>query len=414
MAEVIFAAKNTFKSFVQDLVDAHIYDKQSYVLPYEPTAINAFTVVDFFPNIALGTVINVFINDTLSGQASIVDVSGLVYFTLSLPLGIFTLQFKTVGGDLLREQFFRTLNLYLYLHIFALLWKDLRVEASKQLTDLGYLTVRDGAIYPNFGFLYDFPRPFFFDFATYRSVLLGSTPLTGLKAAFGHQSTIQGIIDVIEAFGGTLKNNPPTNLSENITWRIFASRKYTFPTPGNPARTDTDPGVDHYFIFDPSDVTQPYAPQPNIVLSSGVQNANTVNLQIKGVEIAVVNEPIVKHAVDPDQSANRFLDSLITTTITDSLGNTYVQGVDYDVKFTTGAIYWNTIGLSGFKPATNSVYFFSYTFFPIDLISSVLTRIKPSHVRLTAQFFDKNDVEYIIGFAAFDVDVFDAATSKFA
>lgn len=235
-------------------------------------------------------------------------------------------------------------------------------------------------------------------------------------------------LDTSESLDWSLSGNEPAVNTVYFT-KFFTNKqgsKWARQDPTAPFNSitnpmvDTDLGHDHYFILNPASPPGTHS-APAITLLSGVQKANTITLRIKGVEIDVIREPIVRRAslTTADLLANKYVNSAAPVTIVDST-TTYTYGTDFIIGYRAGQILWfvddgfgNNL-LSGNRPADNSTYYVTYQFFPVELMTATLNRIKPAHIRLQIAFYDKYDNLLVPLAAQYDISSFDQVTSLFA
>jgi len=268
--------------FLEFLQDANVYPNDKQTLPYTPARPLVYT--DLFPGLYIAfpiTVLSVFINDKLAGQAKLNTPDGLFYCPLNTPKDEFALEVRTAAGKVLRRERYSAKNFAMFFDVAAQSYEDRRIEIEQVRKDQSYRTIRTGRIYPVVGAFFDFPPPPGWSPDEYRATVLGDALCKpGFVKAFFKGGTRAGIIEAVQSIiGCDLVEIVPVD--DGRRWVLYDRASAPDPVVGGP---------NAWYISD----TALTPPKNRIVLNDEAYFRGAAVLRIHGGERVVANEPVLK------------------------------------------------------------------------------------------------------------------------
>lgn len=311
MGSFYTAGKNGyFWRLLNFLQDKHVYDNDRRVLPYTPALLQDY--IDFFPDQYSAfptTVLSVYINNNFVTSANLNVPSGLLYVKLPVPKGDFTLQVRTQGGQVLRNEFYTAKNYAMFMEVAAQSYEERRVLIEQVIKDLDYLTIRSDRVYQVAGVFFDFPPPPGWTNQEYRDTVLGSGCKPGFVKSFFHGGTIKGLVDTIASITCDAVEVGP--IQDGDRWVVFTDADA--PNPLDTASPDA------WFVSDADDI-----PLPNhrCLVMEDTYVASAIKVKVHGALRTVTDEDVLK-------ATNSYIESRLAEpfniagkTLTFSIGGT--------------------------------------------------------------------------------------------
>jgi len=241
---------NYFYSTLNTLTTFDVFDTQSNVIPvknitklqsgaYVPD--NDYLYLDFFPGIATGTVLDVYLN-------SVHIASGInsSFFYVSLPYlpakQTLTLEVKQ-SGSLLRQKTYTSYDYLIFPSAFASELNDNREDIEILKNNIWKDECSLDKIYQNFGSFFNFPQPKYFVTEDYKDTVVGNTTdKPGLVAAGLHGGSLLGIKEAIQSITGLTPHI--TYYRDKLGWVVRENKAQAIKkmciigmSPTNPIRT---------------------------------------------------------------------------------------------------------------------------------------------------------------------------------
>jgi len=196
---------NAFYKILEDIPSAGFIDTEANVVPYVLN--NGHLFIEFFPLIAPGTILSLYVNSTLQGKNYNRD---FFYFWIpaaspSLPYSSdVTVSVANSAGTVTYKTYnYKTYNYLTFIDSLARIVTDAKIDVKTVNNDLYVDEIRLGRIYDIFGFPFEFNKPRYLTDVEYKAVVLGNTDKPGLMSSFlNYGGTYRGIKDVIKSVVG--------------------------------------------------------------------------------------------------------------------------------------------------------------------------------------------------------------------
>ena len=250
MGAILSAGKSEyFWRLLSYLQDSKVYVNDRRLVPYTPARLSDY--VDFYPTQYTSyppTTLAIYVNGRVAAYSRLNQPSGLMLARIQVPLGDFTVQVQTLGGSILKTEYFTAKNYAMFLEVAAQSYADRRVGIEQVLNDLDFKTMRSDRVYQDVGVFFGFTPPPGWSNQDYRDTVLGNgTTKPGFVSSFFNGGTIRGFVDTIRSITGSTV--VLESIAEGDRWVVFDRANAPVPTdPTNP---------DSWFVSSADDIPPP-------------------------------------------------------------------------------------------------------------------------------------------------------------
>lgn len=176
-----------FDTLLSKLPDGFVYVKDSNVIPY----MDEVVYFDFYNNYAVGTNVDIYINDVLATTTQVLFDHSISYKTKP-PYGKFKLRTE-IAGQIIKEEYYYAINILSFYVIIAQTINYDFTELFKLFGNLYYDTTQDDLLYKKYGWFFDITKGSM-DIDTYRRVVIGTFK------SFMYSIVVKGLKELVKAF----------------------------------------------------------------------------------------------------------------------------------------------------------------------------------------------------------------------
>jgi len=386
-----------------------------------------------FLNRPVGTIVGIFINDSLVATSQVIDDSGMIYARISLP--------HTYGQDdievyvkdmfmgvVVERSSFSTSNIDLMFEVQAKMFDQQWADSQQIEEDVTIEGVEGSLLESKFGVFTGLSR------RNDQTELQYRNQTSCLWKAFRYSSMEKGLVDSLRCLLGQNISVVVSKSKDAYANEVFDVQQFIGDSVGNegyfppsvnlvraswknPPVNDI-PDKPHFYIHDrPDDFYLPPTPAGNrgidiilngndvypvrrsepwdtdiarsFTINSNQAIGNEVIVDINELDamVSVIDEGMHRQDSLIDQMVDRNVASISITSATTGSGLLPVEDVDFVLNRLEGIITWlYPYGLTTQTPETNTTYTVSYSFRLDDAIRTVVKQIKPAQKSVVIKF----------------------------
>jgi len=186
-----------FDDLVAQLPNGLVYFKERNIIP----AVEIVTYVEQFPSsYSVGTDVDIYINDKFYETKKILPTHAL-YLKIKPPYGKFTVRTE-IDGEPYREEVYYSTNSFLFLNVLSLEYNYDYVELFKMFGNVWDKYLQDDMLFNKIGWFYGFGKPYGWDLADYRRILIGSSTNEQINHLFVNSMTYWSLKELVKSFTG--------------------------------------------------------------------------------------------------------------------------------------------------------------------------------------------------------------------
>ena len=221
---------------------------------------------------------------------------------------------------------------------------------------------------------------------------IGTTGNLEMAAGYGVFAHFDTIAEhcAEDSWQATVGATGPTGAGPTVYTHVPPYRYRYSGDPSSPVRDNDPTNVNgpHYYLRG----TTGAGSLPIATIKSGIRQAYTMLLKIKHDGFLVVGESVLRQFSSTTDSLNYDWLNPWGTAVTITQGaTTYVLGTNFKVDYTYGQIIWLD---SAAQPIPGTAYQVSYTYFPKQILTTLLNLVKPATMKLILQFATSDGVVF--------------------